>query len=793
MKDPDPIELTQSVVLPDGNTVSSSPRQFPFVAPREGSGELGRFDDYRILRLLGSGGMGFVFEAEELTLRRPVAIKILRPELATDPISRERFLREARAAAEIISDHVVTVLRVGESANLPYLVMPLLFGETLQARIERPTLLELRTALAVARDTAEGLSAAHARGLTHRDIKPANIWLETDGPGGSFKRARILDFGLARKPHGETSLTSTGFIVGTPNYMAPEQASGNDVDHRADLFSLGCVMYTMLTGEMPFQGNSAMAVMMALANKTPEPVDVKNPAVPRAVAGLVARLLEKDPAQRVQTAAEVVGELDVVLGAMAGCVPCECPPPALVGKLDALDTQATPGKSDTLPGQRPVPTAPTPTTRQRKRRAVVVWVSLVGVLVLAGFIGWQAFHTPTPPPTDPEPIVVGILHSQSGPMAVSEGPVIDATLLAIEELNAGGGVLGRPIKPVVYGKSDPDEFARLAEKLITEDQAVVIFGCWTSSSRKAVRPVVERNASLLFYPVQYEGLEESPRIIYLGPTSNQQLIPAVDFLIDTLKKKRIFLVGSDYVFPQAAHQIIMDRVEQKAGEAKVVGEAFLPLNSSDALDAFGRVQRANPDAIVNTINGTTNAAFFRELHDPKRGLPNVTTISVSIAENEVRGLNPPTMKDDYLVASYFQTVNRPENRAFIQKIQAKYGNERVTSDMMAAAYSGVHLWAKAATAATSVDPSAVISAVRGLEFDGPRARVKIDPANLHSWLPVRIGKIQPSGAVTLVTGAGSETPIRPMPFPPSRKPEVWDQFLENLKLKWGGKWQAPSK
>src|SRR5262245_35324804 len=549
MKEPDPIELTQSVALPEGEIALPSARQYPFLDSRQAADELGRFSDYRVIRLLGSGGMGFVFEAEELSLRRSVAIKVLKPELAGDPISRERFLREARAAAEISSDYVVTVLRVGEAGDLPFLVMPLLYGEILQARIERPTFLDLRTALIIARDTAAGLVAAHARGLTHRDIKPANIWLETDGPDGPFKRARILDFGLARRPQGETSLTSTGFIVGTPNYMAPEQASGNAVDHRADLFSLGCVMYTMLTGELPFQGSSAMAVMMALANKTPEPVDTKNPAVPHAVAVLVARLMEKDPAQRVQSAAEVVSELDAVLGAMSGVAPVAATPPA--ASPTGAETVIAPGKSDTWPGQPPTPAAPTTIrTRQRKLWAVVVWVSLVGVVALAALLGWRAFRTP--PPTDPEPIVVGILHSQSGPMAVSEEPVIDATLLAIDEVNAAGGVLGRPIKPIILdGKSDPDEFARLAKQLIVEEKAVVVFGCWTSASRKTVRSVLELYDGLLFYPVQYEGLEECPRIVYLGPAPNQQLIPAVDFLIDTLKKKRIFFVGSDYVFPRA--------------------------------------------------------------------------------------------------------------------------------------------------------------------------------------------------------------------------------------------------
>ena len=207
---------------------------------------------------------------------------------------------------------------------------------------------------------------------------------------------------------------------------------------------------------------------------------------------------------------------------------------------------------------------------------------------------------------------------------------------------------------------------------------------------------------------------------------------------------------------------------------------------------MNRVRDTGADLVVNTINGTTNAAFFSLLRDPEQGAPNVTTVSVSIAENEVRGLNPPALTDDYLVASYFQTVDRPEGRAFVQKIRAKYGPERGTSDTMAAAYSGVHIWARAAGAAQSADPSAVAAAVRGLEFDGPGSRIKIDPQNQHTWLPVRIGKVRPDGTVALVPGAGSETPVRPVPFPPTRTPAEWDQFLRPAADGVGrGGWQAP--
>lgn len=796
MNDTDPNELSQSAALPDAETQTAATGRpaYRFLGPRLAPGELGRFGGYRVIRLLGSGGMGLVFEAEEVALRRPVALKVLKPELAADPDARERFLREARAAAEVVSDHVVTVYSVGEAVGLPFLAMPLLFGETLQARLEGPGPLDLRTTLAVLRDTAMGLAAAHAKGLIHRDIKPANVWLETDGAGGPFKRARILDFGLALRPHAETSLTSTGFIVGTPNYMAPEQAGGHDVDHRADLFALGCVAYIALAGELPFRGNSAMAVMMALANNTPDPVTAKNPGVPPPVADLVARLLAKKPEDRVQTAAEAARDLDAALAALSGAaLP---PPPAPRVKPASPDTRV-PGKSDTWAGAPAVAAEPR-AARIRRRQAALVVGGLAVVVALAAFVGWRVMRIPrAPAPVPVEPIVVGVLHSRSGTMAVSENPVIDATLLAIDEVNAAGGVLGRPLKPVVVdGKSDPDEFARQAERLLTEEKAAVVFGCWTSASRKSVRPVVERHAGLLFYPVGSEGLEESPRIVYLGAAPNQQLIPAVDFAIDTLHKKRIALVGSDYVFPRAAHAIIRDRVAERrkgGADVQVVAEEFVPLGAAFVLSAVHAVRNATADVVINTLNGTTNGAFFRELRAPIPGAPAVATVSVSISENEVRGLNPEALTNDYLVASYFPSVDRAESRAFVRKVHAMYGGDHAATDAMAAAYSGVHLWAKAATAANSPAPSDVLAKVRGLTFEGPRGRVTIDPESRHAWLPVRVGKVQPSGAVALVAGAGSDAPVRPVPFPPSRTPAAWNSFLRKLEMDWNGKWQAPNR
>jgi serine/threonine protein kinase len=293
---------------------------YDFLAPPQAAGELGRLGPYRVLKVLGSGGMGVVFQAEHLQLRRPVALKALLPLLAVSPGARERFQREARAAAAVTHDHVVPIYEVGEDRGIPFLAMRLLQGETLEARLRRERKLPVPEVLRIGREVAEGLAAAHDRGLIHRDIKPSNIWLEdrsdgrpacrlssTGGPpvvtGG---RVKLLDFGLARAAGGDAQLTQSGALIGTPGYLAPEQTRGGEPDPRSDLFSLGCVLYRMCTGELPFKGHDTLALLAALATQTPRPVRERNPAVPSALSDLVARLLAKDPVGRPPSARAVV-------------------------------------------------------------------------------------------------------------------------------------------------------------------------------------------------------------------------------------------------------------------------------------------------------------------------------------------------------------------------------------------------------------------------------------------------------------------------------------------------------
>jgi serine/threonine protein kinase len=273
--------------------------------PPSAPGELGRFGAYRVIERLGFGGMGIVFRAEDQRLGRSVALKLMRPSVAKRPGAKDRFLREARAVAALENDHVVPIYEVNETKGVPYLCMPYLKGSTLADRLRQGNgTLPIHETITIGRQIATGLAAAHALGIVHRDIKPANLWLESGANG----RVRILDFGLARN-HDDLVLTQNGVVIGTPSYIAPEQARGECVDHRADLFSLGVVLYSMCTGNLPFRGNTTLAVLTSLAVDTPTPVRERNPLVFPALAEFIDRLLAKDRNDRHASTEDVVRDL----------------------------------------------------------------------------------------------------------------------------------------------------------------------------------------------------------------------------------------------------------------------------------------------------------------------------------------------------------------------------------------------------------------------------------------------------------------------------------------------------
>ena len=282
--------------------------------PAEGTEEIGRIAEFRVFRVLGSGGMGVVFEAEDSRLKRRVALKVMRPSTAAEPGSAERFLREAQSAAALKHENVVTIYQVGTHRNLPFLALELLEGESLRSYLIQHRRLDPATVIRISREIATGLAAAHVRGLLHRDIKPANIWLERReswhaGSETDTGRVKILDFGLAKPWQEQSGITQSGVVIGTPGYMAPEQVTGTSVDPRADLFSLGCMMYEMATGKLPFQGADLLATLRALAVDDPAPARSVNRQVPERLSKLICELLEKSPERRPVSAQVVVERL----------------------------------------------------------------------------------------------------------------------------------------------------------------------------------------------------------------------------------------------------------------------------------------------------------------------------------------------------------------------------------------------------------------------------------------------------------------------------------------------------
>lgn len=357
-------------------------------------------------------------------------------------------------------------------------------------------------------------------------------------------------------------------------------------------------------------------------------------------------------------------------------------------------------------------------------------------------------------------IKVGILHSLSGTMAMSEVSVKDSELLAIDEINKSGGVLGKKIEPVIEdGASEPSTFAEKAKKLLQSDKVATIFGGWTSASRKAMLPVVEQNNGLLWYPVQYEGMESSQNIFYAGAAPNQQIVPAVDYLM-TNKGKKVFLVGSDYVFPRTANKIIKAQVAAKGGA--ILGEEYTPLGYTDYSTVINKIKEQKPDVILNTLNGDSNVAFFKQLKSAGITSKDLTVMSFSIAEEEVRGIGAENLAGQLVAWNYYETTDTPENTKFVKAYKAKYGNNRVTDDPIEAGYNNVYLWAKAVEKAKSTDVDKVREAAKGLEFNAPEGKVTIDGDNQHLYKTVRIGEVQSDGLIKEIWNTGK--PIKPDPY-----------------------------
>lgn len=357
-------------------------------------------------------------------------------------------------------------------------------------------------------------------------------------------------------------------------------------------------------------------------------------------------------------------------------------------------------------------------------------------------------------------IKIGFVNSLSGTMAISEQTVSDSLHMAVDEINAKGGVLGKKLTVVQQdGKSEPAVFAEKAKTLIEKECVAAVFGGWTSSSRKAMLPVFEADNALLFYPLQYEGMEASPNIFYSGAAPNQQIVPALDYLKEKGYKK-LFLVGSDYVFPQTANRVVKAYAEGNGME--VVGEEYTPMGSTDFTTIVNKLKFSGADAVVNTLNGDSNVAFFKEYKASGLKADTVPVISMSIAEEEVSAIGVDNVKGQLTAWNYYQTLDNAQNATFVKNFKAKYGENRPTSDPMESAYTSVYLWKGMVEKAQSFDVDKVKAAADGVTFDAPEGKVTVDGENHHIYKTSYIGEIGEDKLIHTVWQ--SDGPIKPDPY-----------------------------
>ena len=372
-------------------------------------------------------------------------------------------------------------------------------------------------------------------------------------------------------------------------------------------------------------------------------------------------------------------------------------------------------------------------------------------------------------------IKVGVLHSLSGTMAISETTLKDTVLMLVEEQNKKGGLLGKKLEAVVVDPaSNWPLFAEKARELITKDKVDVVFGCWTSVSRKSVLPVFEELDSLLFYPVQYEGEESSKNVIYTGAAPNQQAIPAVDYLMDEFGIERWVLAGTDYVYPRTTNKILEAYLKSKGVKSEDIMINYTPFGHSDwqsivsEIKAFGSTGKAT--AVVSTINGDANVPFYKELANQQISAEDIPVVAFSVGEEELSGIDTGPLVGHLAAWNYFESVDTPENEAFIKQWHAYTGNDkRVTNDPMEASYIGFNLWVKAVEKAGTTDVEKVIATLPGLEVPNlTGGTAKLLP-NHHITKPVLIGEIQDDGQFDVV----SETEEVPG--------DAWSDFLPGSK------------
>jgi urea transport system substrate-binding protein len=363
--------------------------------------------------------------------------------------------------------------------------------------------------------------------------------------------------------------------------------------------------------------------------------------------------------------------------------------------------------------------------------------------------------------TDTE-VTVGDLHSKTGTMAISETGSIQAETLAIEQINALGGVLGRKIK-VIYedGASDWPTFAEKSKKLLVKDRVAAVFGCWTSASRKAVLPIFEKENGMLYYPTFYEGLEQSKNVIYTGQEATQQILAGLDWVVKEKKAKTFFLIGSDYIWPRTSNKIARKHIENVL-KLKVVGEEYYPLGHTQFNSLINKIKLQKPDVIYAIVVGGSNVAFYKQLKAAGVTAEKQTLLTISVTEDEILGIGGENVKGFYAAMKYFQSLDNPNNKAFVEAFKKRWGKNAVIGDVTQAAYLGPWLWKATVEKAGSFDIDKVAAASPGIELKtAPEGYVKLHE-NHHLWSKLRIGQALENGQYKVLYE--SEL-IEPNPFP----------------------------
>ena len=398
----------------------------------------------------------------------------------------------------------------------------------------------------------------------------------------------------------------------------------------------------------------------------------------------------------------------------------------------------------------------------------------IGIAAVLGNLGTWALSLGA----DTEPIQVGVLHSLSGTMAISEVSLKDVVSMAVQEINAKGGVLGRQLKLVVVDPaSNWDLFAEKAKQLLVQEKVAVVFGCWTSVSRKSVLPIFEEHNGLLFYPVQYEGEECSKNVFYTGAAVNQQAVPAVEYLMSKEGGgyKKFYLLGTDYVYPKTTNKILRAMLLAKKVPAANIMEEYTPFHHQDYQTIVGKIKKfaaGGGACVISTINGDSNVPFYKEFANQGLRAEDAPIMAFSVAEDELRGMDKTALVGHLAAWNYYQSVDTPQNKQFVADFKAYCkknnlpdGDKRVTDDPIEAAYFGVHVWKQAVEKAGTTEVNVVRKAVYGQKFLAPGGEIMMDEANHHTHKPVLIGEIMKDGQIKVVWRSKGLV-----------KPEPWSEY-----------------